>query len=102
MGNFSRDSFKKLKHYVGVRLQQGVPLVDADWNEMEDIRKDEIRTFIKWFIGDGVPAGNDGFRIVLESGSGTDFTIRAGICIVDGWEAINNADLKYQNQPLFQ
>jgi hypothetical protein len=37
MGNFSRDTFDKLKHYVGVRLQQGVPIVDADWNELEDI-----------------------------------------------------------------
>jgi len=64
MGNFSRDTFDKLKHYVGVRLQQGVPLVDADWNEQEDIRKYELQAFLKWFIGDGVPSGNDGFRIV--------------------------------------
>jgi hypothetical protein len=27
MGNFSRDSLDQLKHYVGVRQQQGVPLV---------------------------------------------------------------------------
>ncbi len=64
MGDFSRDTFDKLKHYVGVRLQQGVPLVDADWNEQEDIRKYELRTFLKWFIGNGVPKGNDGFRIM--------------------------------------
>jgi len=64
MGNFSRDTFDKLKHYVGVRLQQGVPLVDADWNELEDIRKYELEAFIKWFVGNGTPLGNDGFRIV--------------------------------------
>lgn len=64
MANISRDTFDKLKHYVGVRLQQGVPIIDADWNEMEDIRRFELRSFIKWFVGDGIPKGNDGFKIV--------------------------------------
>jgi hypothetical protein len=62
---FSRNTFDKLNHYVSVRLQQGVPLVDADWNEQEDIRKYELQAFLKWFVGNGVPAGNDGFRIRL-------------------------------------
>ena len=67
-GNYSRntfdkDTFNKLKNYVSVRLQQGVPLVDADWNEKDDIRRFEIEAFLKWFVGDGVPKGNDGFRI---------------------------------------
>lgn len=62
MGNFSRDTFDRLKHYVGVRLQQGVPLIDADWNELDDIRRFELQAFVKWFVGDGVPDGNDGFR----------------------------------------
>jgi hypothetical protein len=64
VANISRDTFNALKKYVSVRLQQGVPLVDADWNEMEDIRKYELRAFLKWFVGDGIPEGNDGFRIV--------------------------------------
>lgn len=100
MGNFSRDTFDRLKNYVGVRLQQGVPLVDADWNEMEDIRRDELRTLIMWFLGNGVPLGSEGFNIIMD-GSGTDFSIRAGVCLVDGWEARNHADLKYGDQPLF-
>ena len=40
-----------------------MPIVDADWNELEDIRKYELETFIKWFVGNGVPLGNDGFKI---------------------------------------
>lgn len=64
-GNFSRAqrTFDRLKHYVGVRLQQGVPIVDEDWNELEDIRKEELRAFLKWFVGDGVPVGDSGFKI---------------------------------------
>ncbi len=72
MGNFSRDTFNKLKHYVGVRLQQGVPIVDADWNEQEDIRKYELQAFLKWFVGDGVPKSNDGFRILPVAGNGVN------------------------------
>ena len=64
MGNFSRDTYDYLKHYISVRLQQGVPLVDADWNEANDIRRFELQAFLKWYIGNGIPLGNDGFRIV--------------------------------------
>ena len=60
---FDKDTFNKLKNYVSVRLQQGVPLVDADWNEKDDIRRFEIEAFLKWFIGDGVPKGSDAFLI---------------------------------------
>lgn len=65
MGSFSREqrTFDRLKHYVGVRLQQGVPIVDEDWNELEDIRKEELRAFLKWFVGDGVPQDTSGFKI---------------------------------------
>lgn len=67
MGDYSRDPRARLddavaKHYVGVRLQQGVPLLDADWNELEDLRRHELASLVRRFFGDGVPAGNDGFR----------------------------------------
>jgi hypothetical protein len=75
VGDFSRSTFDRVKHYVGIRLQQGVPLVDADWNEAEDIRRFEVQAFLKWFVGDGVPAGNDGFRIAAAAGGGVG-TIR--------------------------
>ena len=108
MGNFSRDTFDKLKHYVGVRLQQGVPLVDADWNEQEDIRKYELQAFLKWFVGDGVPKGNDGFGIEaipaendfwIKGGDGTPDG--AGRCLVEGWDVMNENDIKYTEQPLY-
>jgi hypothetical protein len=109
MGNFSRNTFNKLRHYVGVRLQQGVPLVDADWNEMEDIRKYELQAFLKWFVGKGVPKGNDGFRILPVAGSDNDFTIKggdgtaegAGRCLVDGWDVMNESNLRYTEQSLY-
>lgn len=109
MGNFSRDTFDKLKHYVGVRLQQGVPIVDADWNELEDIRKYELQAFLKWYVGNGIPKGNDGFHILPAMGSDNDFVIKggdgtpegAGRCLVEGWDVINEKDLNYKDQRLF-
>ena len=108
MGNFSRDTFDKLKHYVGVRLQQGVPIVDADWNELEDIRKYELQSFLKWFVGNGVPYGNDGFRITAASGA-NNFGIQggngtpdgAGRCLVDGLDALNESSVEYVDQTLY-
>ena len=108
MGNFSRETFDRLKHYVGVRLQQGVPIVDADWNEMEDIRKYELRAFIRWFVGNGIPEGNNGFAIFAVAET-NDFGIRggdgtaegAGHVLVDGWDVINESAIQYTAQALF-
>jgi hypothetical protein len=108
MGNFSRSTFDRTKHYVGVRLQQGVPIVDADWNELEDVRKYELHTFLRWFVGNGVPEGNDGFA-VFSVAEANDFGIRggdgtadgAGRCLVEGWEVANESDLRFTEQPLF-
>lgn len=108
MGNFSRDTFDRLKHYVGVRLQQGVPIVDADWNELDDVRRYELHTFLRWFVGDGVPEGNDGFAVFAVAET-NDFGIRggdgtadgAGRVLVDGWEVVNESDLNFTGQVLF-
>lgn len=75
MGDFSRDPNTHAqeaiaKHYVGVRLQQGVPLLDTDWNELEDLRRYELASWFQRFFGDGVPADNDGFRIAALAGGG--------------------------------
>ena len=107
MANISRNTFDKLKHYVNVRMQQGVPLVDADWNEKDDIRKHELELFLKWYVGNGVPKNNDGFRILPRQGIENDFIIKSGengqpgICLVDGWEVRNENDTAFTGQSLF-
>lgn len=75
MGDFSRNPDDRLtasvaRHYVGVRLQQGVPLLDTDWNELEDLRRHELASWFQRFFGDGVPADNDGFHIEALAGGG--------------------------------
>jgi hypothetical protein len=80
MGDFSRDPRARLtdsigKHYVGVRLQQGVPVLDADWNELDDVRRSEIAELGRWTVGDGVPVGTDGFRILPIAGGGVNTVV---------------------------
>ncbi|HKY35575.1 MAG TPA: hypothetical protein VJN18_06545 [Polyangiaceae bacterium] len=75
MGNFSRDPDARLadalgKHHVAVRLQQGVPLLDADWNALDDLRRSELEDIGRQLLGSGVPFGSDGFRIVPIAGGG--------------------------------
>ncbi|MBU0966265.1 MAG: hypothetical protein KKA54_07785 [Proteobacteria bacterium] len=109
MGNFSRNTFDRLKHYVGVRLQQGVPLIDADWNEQEDIRKFELQAFLKWFAGNGVPSGSDGFLIMAAAATTNNFDIKggngtalgAGRILVEGMDAMLESTMRYSNQPLY-
>jgi hypothetical protein len=118
MAVITPDTFDPLRRYIGVRLQQGVPIVDADWNELEDIRKFELRAFLKWFVGNGTPSGNDGFRLE-GTGLSNDFVIRAGAgvvpggtsnnevglgfvgrCVVDGLDVIIAVDTNFSTQPL--
>lgn len=115
MGDYSRDTFQltnvlhqfaraqpvlEPRHYVGVRQQQGVPLLDADWNELEDIRRLESELQNRAFYGDGIPAGDTGFRISAVSDS-NDFAIAGGMALVEGrlvFNALNN--LSYTGQAL--
>src|SRR3989441_7747360 len=105
---YSRDTFNafaKVRHYVGVRLKQGVPFVDADFNESDSLRRYELRNFLRWFVGNGVPYLNDGFRILpsgvandvlISGGNGTPET--AGRCLVDGLEVLNESNVAFSAQ----
>ena len=121
MAIISPNTFDPLKRYIAVRLQQGVPIVDADWNELEDVRKFELRSFLKWYVGDGTPEGAEGFKIVGDA-TADDFNIQAGApalpggggtipntdkglafvgrYLVDGVDVIIGEDPRVKNQPL--
>jgi hypothetical protein len=111
MAVITPDTFRALHRYVSVRLQQGVPIVDADWNEKDDVRRFEVRAFLKWFVGNGVPFGNNGFSVV-GTGAANDFTISAGIAgppdglnnvgrmLVDGMDTMITANIGYAAQTL--
>lgn len=113
MGDYSRDTFSLTnvmhqlvtgnaitdpRHYVGVRLQQSVPVLDADWNELEDIRRFDAQINLQHFFGDGIPSDNRGFQIGSMT-TGNDFTINTGIAMVSGMLVFNEIiDLTYLGQ----
>lgn len=120
MAVITPDTFNPLHRYVSVRLQQGVPIVDAEWNEKDDVRRFELRAFLKWFVGDGVPDGADAFRIDAAAVPAVnELRVRAGVpaaplgtdpkvsgmryvgrCLVDGLDALIDADITFRTQPL--
>ncbi len=101
-GNFSnqgKHTFDSTKHNIGVRLQQGVPILDRDWNEMDDIRRYFERMLRKWYIGNGVPKDNNGFKIAAPPDKrDNDFLIKAGRCMVNGYDIENEKDTYYSVQ----
>lgn len=126
MAAISPDNFDPLRRYIDVRLQMGVPLVDRDWNELTDMRRFELRALLKWFVGNGVPAGSSAF-LIEGQGAVDDFVIRAGAsvpaaallsglpdqrsrnivialgagrCLVDGLEVLLEQDVNFAQQPL--
>ncbi|GEM_PF-1656051 len=98
-GNFSnekKDTFDEAKGYVGLRLQMGVPLLDRDWNELEDIRRYNEVMLRRHYIGDGTP--DDGFKILPLDDPGNGFMIQKGHILVKGMEAVNPSDISYSEQ----
>jgi len=81
-GDISRSSFNPLKHFSGVRMQQGRVQLDADWNEQVDIATYFTRAATADLIGpSGAPAADAGFAITAQGGG---LAIGAGRMYVNG------------------
>lgn len=99
-GNFSNsgeNTFDSSKKNIGIRLQQGVPLLDRDWNELEDIRRYQEWVLRKYYIKDGAP-DETSFQIVELETAANDFTITAGRYLVSGLEVVLDEDITYSAQ----
>jgi hypothetical protein len=100
-GDFSNngiDTFDPLKQYIGIRLQQGVPLLDRDWNELEDIRRYFERSFGQDYMGDGAPTTN-GFQIVPPPfAAPNDVMISEGRVMVGGLNLWNPVGVLFSEQ----
>ncbi len=98
-GNYSNeknDTFDESKDYIGIRLQQGVPLLDRDINELEDLRRYQDMNLRRHYVGDGTP--DKGFEISKIEADLLDFKIGKGRYLVDGIEAICREEITYKKQ----
>jgi hypothetical protein len=99
MGNFSRHTFDPLKNYVGVRLQQGVPVLDADWNELNDVTRQELYDTLSFTFTDGIPPGGSDFQVLSRSEPSNDFDILAGTALIQGRPIRLRNNVRYSTQP---
>lgn len=109
MGDFSRPPAELLadsqsRGYVGLHVEQGVPVLDRDLNLLQDLIAAGIRSLFTRYIGDGVAAGSDAFRID-PAGAPQDFRISAGAdggrgwCLIGGLDVAIDAPMLYKAQP---
>lgn len=104
-GSYSRFTFDESKQYFMMLKEQGVPVLDDEFNVAQDMILTMVRRFVQDTFGDGSP--NNGFKIV-GTGATNNFTITggngtldgAGHLYVAGWMLLLQSDVAYLSQPV--
>ncbi|MFD1213389.1 IPT/TIG domain-containing protein [Arthrobacter sp. GCM10027362] len=108
MSDFSRSPLELLlenlaKGYIGIHIEQGVPILDRDLNLLQDLLAADMRSLFSRYIGNGLASGaGDGFGIrALPAGlNRNDFKIAGpGSLLAGGIEAHIDSDTSYSGQP---
>src|SRR3712207_4689838 len=108
MGDFSVSPLKMLlasqeKGYVGLHIEQGVPILDRDLNLLQDLALAEMRSLFERYVGNGVPPDSGSFAIeaLPPAEAAQDFRIAAGTapCVVGGIEVNISEPVTYTSQP---
>jgi len=86
--NISDDTFNFIKAYAKVVMQQGVPILDSDWNELQDIIRmatirQNISTLGNCRLAPGPSSKTAGF-IIGGDGSSNNFYFTPGLACVEG------------------
>ena len=101
MGSFSRNTFDATRNYIGVRMQQGVPLIDADWNEMDDAIRNEVYSGLSQVVADGVEPGTQNFLVAQAGAPANNLVMGGGAAIVGGRPLRVSPTTTYTAQPWF-
>lgn len=97
-GDFTRDTRVRAERSAtrAVLLQQGRPLLDADFNEEAGLVAARSEAIVRHVVGlHGVPRDDAGFAITAAGGS---FTIGAGALYAEGLPLRNSAPIAYEAQ----
>ena len=82
--------------YSRLLSQQGKPVLDPDLNVLASLGSFQ---HIGPYLGNGVPAGSNGFAVGNLNVELNDFDITAGLCLVNGQEARLKEGTTYKTQP---
>ena len=82
--------------YSRLLSQQGKPVLDPDLNVLNSLAGFQ---HIGPYLGNGVPAGSNGFAVGNLNLELNDFDITAGLCLVNGQEARLKEGTTYKTQP---
>jgi hypothetical protein len=102
MSNSSKDPQIMLNNaldrgYHRILFQQGEPVLDRELTLLGDLASPE--RLANSYLGDGVPANDNGFAIMNLNVRQNDFAVAAGRCLVGGREVRLAANTTYRNQP---
>jgi hypothetical protein len=102
-GDYSRFTYDETKRYALMLKEQGVPVLDDEFNLLQEV----LLTFFRRFVVDSGGSGvtNGGFKVV-GTGASNDFTIKggdgtldgAGRIYVNGWPILLESDTTYSGQ----
>ncbi|HXQ45607.1 MAG TPA: IPT/TIG domain-containing protein [Caulobacteraceae bacterium] len=100
-GNFSQApgvalTAAQTKGYVGVHIEQGVPVLDRDLNLLGDLITATVQQVVQRHIGDGTAGKGD--LAITSNGNTNDFAIAAGSYLVGGAEVTLAASTTYLTQ----
>jgi hypothetical protein len=107
MGDFSISPLEMLldsqrKGYLGLHVEQGVPILDRDLNLLQDLLFAGVRSLFARYVGAGVPPDSDSFAIQALPAAQADqnFRIAAGDgpAVVGGIEVSNPDPANYRDQ----
>lgn len=98
-GDFSRDTYDRVRHFSRVLQQQGRVQIDADWNEQSEILLHYVRTLAADLIGPFAGPAGDGFGFAIGStGKNGGLKIGRGRYYVDGILCENERIVHYDDQ----
>lgn len=101
-GDFSRDTYDRVRHFSRVLQQQGRVQVDADWNEQADLLLHYVRTLAADLIGPFAGPSGEGLGFEIKStGKPGGLTIGRGRYYVDGILCENEQTVAYERQEDF-
>ena len=107
-GNYSRFTFDEAKNYFYMLKEQGVPVLDDEFNLLQEINITFLRRMIQDIVGNGSP--NNCFDIASNNEAQDDFIIKggdgtlegAGHYYLDGYLIVLPSDTTFLTQPISQ